>query len=41
MTITLSKQKEGGAERYYIKPHDLEDFKYIIDNYGTEWSHEQ
>lgn len=25
-------------ERYFIKPHDLEDFKLIIDRYGTEWS---
>lgn len=27
-----------GKEVYSIKPHDLEDFKYIIDNYGTDWS---
>ena len=27
-----------GTESYYIKPHDLEDFKLIIDRYGTEWS---
>ena len=22
----------------YVKPHDLEDFKVIIDRYGTHWS---
>ena len=27
-----------GTENYSIKPHDLEDFKLIIDRFGTEWS---
>ena len=27
-----------GSETYSIKPHDLEDFKLIIDRYGTDWS---
>lgn len=27
-----------GGETYNIVPHDLEDFKTIIDKYGTEWS---
>lgn len=26
-----------GSETYSVKPHDLEDFKLIIDRYGTEW----
>lgn len=25
-------------ERYFIRPHDYEDFKLIIDRYGTNWS---
>ena len=28
----------SGEEIYSIKPHDLEDFKLIIDRYGTEWA---
>lgn len=24
-------------ENHYVIPHDLEDFKYIVDRYGTEW----
>ena len=28
---------EDGTETYSIQPHDLEDFKLIIDRYGTEW----
>ena len=27
-----------GQEKYGINPHDYEDFKIIIDRYGTEWS---
>lgn len=30
-----------GSESYSINPHDLEDFKLIIDKYGTEWSNER
>lgn len=29
---------EDGTENYKINPHDLEDFKLIIDRYGTDWS---
>lgn len=27
-----------GSETYSIKEHDLEDFKLIIDRFGTDWS---
>ena len=27
-----------GEEVYTVRKHDLEDFKTIIDKYGTEWS---
>ena len=27
-----------GTETYGTNPHDLSDFKLIIDRYGTEWS---
>lgn len=29
---------DKGEEVYKIKGHDLEDFKEIIDRFGTEWS---
>ena len=29
---------DDGTENYSTIPHDLEDFKTIIDKYGTEWS---
>ena len=32
------EQALDGSENYNIIPHDLEDFKTIIDKYGTEWS---
>lgn len=25
-------------DKYFIKPHDLEDFKLIIDKFGTDWA---
>lgn len=30
--------KDDGTESFGINPHDLEDFKYIVDRYGTDWS---
>ena len=27
-----------GSETYSILPHDLENFKIIIDRFGTDWS---
>ena len=29
---------QDGSEVYSIAKHDLEDFKIIIDKYGTDWS---
>lgn len=29
---------EDGQEKYSIRPHDYEDFKIIIDRFGTDWS---
>ena len=31
-------QNDDGTETYSTVPHDLEDFKLIIDRFGTEWS---
>ena len=30
--------KPDGTEAYSIKDHDLEDFKEIINKYGTDWA---
>jgi len=30
--------REDGTESFGINPHDLEDFKLIIDRFGTDWS---
>lgn len=30
--------KDDGTESYGTYPHDLEDFKLIIDRFGTDWS---
>lgn len=31
-------QGADGEETYSVKKHDLEDFKTIIDKYGTDWA---
>ena len=30
--------KEDGTESYSVKDHDLEDFKEIIERFGTNWA---
>ena len=32
--IDVDKENE---EKYFIRPHDLEDFKVLIDKWGTDW----
>ena len=27
-----------GEEEYYVKPHDIEDFRLLIDRYGLDWA---
>ena len=29
---------DNGEEKYSINPHDIEDFRTIIDRYGLDWS---
>ena len=29
---------DGNEEEYYIVPHDVEDFKEILDRYGIGWA---
>ena len=29
---------DGNEETYYVNPHDIEDFKTIIDRFGVDWS---
>ena len=31
-------KEDGNEETYYIVPHDIEDFRAIIDKYGIDWS---
>lgn len=32
------EKKLSGEEVYSCEPHDLEDFKLVIDKYGTDWA---
>lgn len=31
-------KEDGNEETYYVVPHDVEDFRVIIDKYGMDWS---
>jgi hypothetical protein len=31
------KFTDNGDESYFIRPHDIEDFRQIIDKYGLDW----
>lgn len=33
-------ERKKRVESYFIVPHDLEDFKLIINKYGTDWNRE-
>ena len=32
------ERNDDGTEKYSTVPHDLEDFKLIIDRFGTDWT---
>lgn len=34
-----AERDDEGNEKYFIVPHDLEDFKLILERYGINWSH--
>lgn len=29
---------KDGEEEYYVKPHDVEDFRMLIERYGIDWA---
>ena len=29
--------KDGNEESYFVRPHDIEDFRDIIVQYGLDW----
>lgn len=28
---------DDGEERYYVRPHDIEDFRACVDRWGADW----
>ena len=36
--LHIGIEKDGYEENYSIRPHDIEDFRAIIESYGLEWS---
>ena len=39
--LHIGIEEDGNEEKYYVRPHDLEDFKLIIERFGIEWSLEE
>ena len=33
-------KKDGNEEKYLIIPHDIEDFREVIERYGVDWNDE-
>jgi hypothetical protein len=33
----IGVKEDGNEETYYIVPHDVEDFRAIIDKFGMDW----
>ena len=36
--VGIRVNNETGEEDYYCKPHDVEDFRLLIDRYGIDWA---
>lgn len=34
-------EKDGNEEKYYVVPHDIEDFRVILDRYGVDWANDK
>ena len=38
--LHIGIELDGNEEKYFIYPHDVEDFKAIIDKYGIGWAND-
>lgn len=36
--LHVGVEDDDPAPRYFVKPHDYDDFKQITNKYGTEWA---
>lgn len=36
--LHIGIDKDGNEERYYIVPHDVEDFREILERFGVGWA---
>lgn len=36
--LHIGIEKDGNEEKHYIVPHDIEDFRIILERYGMEWN---
>ena len=36
--LHVGTERDGNEESYFLRPHDVEDFRAILDTYGLGWS---
>ena len=36
--LHIGIDRDGNEEKYYIRPHNIEDFRVILDKYGMDWN---
>jgi hypothetical protein len=36
--VGIKPNFDTGGEDYYVKPHDVEDFRMLIEKYGIDWA---
>lgn len=36
--VGIRFNENTGEEEYYVNPHDVEDFRLLIDRYGIDWA---
>lgn len=34
-------EQDGNEEQYFVIPHDIEDFRLILERYGMEWNYDK
>lgn len=39
--LHIGIEEDGNEEKYFVVPHDIEDFKLILERYGMEWNNDK
>lgn len=39
--LHVGVELDGNEEKYFVRPHDIEDFRIIMKRYGKDWDHDK